>query len=109
MPCRPGARTGKVTYPFTADSGNYKTTTDPAQLKAPSPPRRPWAPPRKPPRWRTSPGGFKAVKAADVFANLDDGDASNDPILLDVRSAEDYALGHVPGRGQCLGQDPIHP
>ena len=43
------------------------------------------------------PGGFKAMKAADVFANLNDGDTSNDPVILDTRSAEDYALGHLPG------------
>ena len=42
-------------------------------------------------------GGPKTIKAADVFENLNDGDAENDPYIISVRSAEDYAKGHVPG------------
>ncbi len=42
-------------------------------------------------------GGTKTVTAADLFENLNDGDAENDPYLISVRSAEDYAKGHVPG------------
>ena len=37
------------------------------------------------------------IKAADLKAILDDGDKSNDPFILSVRSAEHYALGHIPG------------
>ena len=43
------------------------------------------------------PGGFKALKASDVYANLNDGDKTNDPVIIDVRSAEHYAAGHIPG------------
>lgn len=32
-----------------------------------------------------------------VYENLNDGDSSNDPMIIDVRSAEHYALGHVAG------------
>jgi rhodanese-related sulfurtransferase len=32
-----------------------------------------------------------------VFEVLNDGDAANDPMVLDVRKAEDYAKGHIPG------------
>mgnify|MGYP003573969841 FL=1 len=40
----------------------------------------------------------KAVITADaVFENLSDGDESNDPFILSVRSPEHYELGHVPG------------
>ena len=42
-------------------------------------------------------GDTKNIKAADLFENLHDGDASNDPFIIDCRSAEDYALGHIPG------------
>jgi rhodanese-related sulfurtransferase len=42
-------------------------------------------------------GGTKNITAADLFDNLNDGDASNNPYILSVRSAEDYAKGHVPG------------
>jgi rhodanese-related sulfurtransferase len=41
--------------------------------------------------------GTKNIKVTDLYDNLNDGDTSNDPFLLDVRSAEDYALGHIPG------------
>ncbi len=42
-------------------------------------------------------GGPKMIQAADVFENLNDGDADNDPYIISLRSAEDYARGHVPG------------
>ncbi|MDM8529357.1 rhodanese-like domain-containing protein [Anaerolineales bacterium HSG24] len=41
-------------------------------------------------------GGTKNIAAADLFDNLNDGDSSNDPFVIDVRNAEDYALAHVP-------------
>jgi rhodanese-related sulfurtransferase len=88
----------KVTYPFKADqSGNYKYTTDPAQLEGSYPAPAPLGDTVEAAAMAYFPNGFKAVKAADVFANLNDGDASNDPVILDARSAEDYALGHLPG------------
>ena len=44
-------------------------------------------------------GGAQAptVSAADLYANMNDGDASNDYFVVSVRSATDYAKGHVPG------------
>ncbi|HID63634.1 MAG TPA: rhodanese-like domain-containing protein [Anaerolineae bacterium] len=42
-------------------------------------------------------GGTKNIKAADLFDNLHDGDESNDPFIVDLRKADDYALGHIPG------------
>jgi rhodanese-related sulfurtransferase len=88
----------KVTYPFKADqSGNYKFSTDPAQLEGTYAAPQPLGATPEAAAMAYFPGGFKAVKAADVFANLNDGDTSNDPVILDTRSAEDYALGHVPG------------
>jgi rhodanese-related sulfurtransferase len=40
----------------------------------------------------------KPVTTADaLYENLNDGDASNDPFVLSVRSADHYALGHIPG------------
>jgi rhodanese-related sulfurtransferase len=41
--------------------------------------------------------GPKTIQAADLFENLNDGDAENDPYIISLRSAEDYAKGHVPG------------
>lgn len=37
------------------------------------------------------------ISAQDLYANLNDGDTSNDPIILSVRAANHYALGHIPG------------
>ncbi len=37
------------------------------------------------------------ISAEAVFENLNDGDESNDPVILSVRAPEDYATGHVPG------------
>jgi rhodanese-related sulfurtransferase len=42
--------------------------------------------------------GWKPVISADaLFENLNDGDASNDPFIVSVRSPDHYALGHIPG------------
>jgi rhodanese-related sulfurtransferase len=42
--------------------------------------------------------GWSPVMSADsLYENLNDGDTSNDPFILSVRSAEHYALGHIPG------------
>ena len=46
--------------------------------------------------WLSS--GAAPVTTADaLFEILNDGDESNDPVVLSVRSADHYALGHVPG------------
>jgi rhodanese-related sulfurtransferase len=42
--------------------------------------------------------GWSPVISADaLYENLNDGDTSNDPLVVSVRSAEHYALGHIPG------------
>jgi rhodanese-related sulfurtransferase len=41
--------------------------------------------------------GPRTIQAADLYENLNDGDADNDPTIISVRSAEDYAKGHIPG------------
>jgi rhodanese-related sulfurtransferase len=37
------------------------------------------------------------ISADALFENLNDGDTANDPFIVSVRSAEHYALGHIPG------------
>ena len=39
--------------------------------------------------------GPRMITATDLFANLHDGDGDNDPYIISVRSAEDYAKGHI--------------
>ena len=42
--------------------------------------------------------GWSPVISADaLYENLNDGDTGNDPFIVSVRSAEHYALGHIPG------------
>ena len=41
--------------------------------------------------------GLKNIKAADLNALITDGDPNNNPIIISVRKAEDYAKGHIPG------------
>ena len=41
--------------------------------------------------------GAKFTAADVLFENLNDGDPDNDPTIISLRSAEDYAKGHVPG------------
>ena len=50
-------------------------------------------------------GGTKNMKAADLYANLNDGDTSNDPFMVDIRAAADYANGHIPGAINIAGKD----
>ena len=37
------------------------------------------------------------ISAQDLYMLLNDGDPSNDPVIVSVRSAEQYAKGHIPG------------
>lgn len=41
-------------------------------------------------------GGPRYIKAVDLQALLSDTDATNDPFILSIRSATDYAKGHIP-------------
>jgi rhodanese-related sulfurtransferase len=42
-------------------------------------------------------GGTKNITADVVYENLNDGDDSNNPYIVSVRSKEDYDKGHIPG------------
>jgi len=41
--------------------------------------------------------GFKNIKAGDLYELITDADSTNDPVIVSVRKAEDYAKGHIPG------------
>jgi len=41
--------------------------------------------------------GFKLITAGELYDNLNDGDESNDPVILDIRAVQDYERGHLPG------------
>jgi rhodanese-related sulfurtransferase len=42
-------------------------------------------------------GNSPAITSSTVHTNLEDGNAANDPFILDIRGATDYEAGHVPG------------
>ena len=42
-------------------------------------------------------GTSGVTTASAVYTNLNDGNTANDPLILDVRGASDYAAGHVTG------------
>jgi rhodanese-related sulfurtransferase len=42
-------------------------------------------------------GWTPTISPDALYENLNDGDTSNDPFIVSVRSAEHYALGHIPG------------
>ena len=42
-------------------------------------------------------GGTPVVTADVLYENLNDGDTDNEPTIISLRSAEDYAKGHLPG------------
>ncbi len=44
-----------------------------------------------------SSGRSPVMPASDLYNILNDGDPSNDPVILSVRKPDDYAKGHVPG------------
>jgi rhodanese-related sulfurtransferase len=44
-----------------------------------------------------SSGKAPVISAQALFENLNDGDESNDPVILSVRSPDHYAIGHIPG------------
>ena len=41
--------------------------------------------------------GAKYTSADALYENLNDGNPDNDPTIISLRSAEDYAKGHIPG------------
>ena len=44
-----------------------------------------------------SSGPAPVIAAQDLFDNLNDGDTSNDPVVISVRSNAHYQIGHIPG------------
>ncbi len=95
-----------ITYSFNAgQSGNYRVSTEAAQLEGTFDAPKPLGDTVEAAAQAYFAGGFKATKAADLFANLNDGDDSNNPVLLDMRSAEHYAAGHIPGAVNVAPKD----
>ncbi len=52
--------------------------------------------------YKTAGGKSVNIAIADVFTNLTDGNTSNDPYIIDYRSATDFATGHIKGAVNIL-------
>ncbi|MFC2029503.1 rhodanese-like domain-containing protein [Chloroflexota bacterium] len=80
-----------------AMGNDYPTTTDPtALIMMAYPPAVPLGDTTQAAAEAYFSGGTKNTSASDLFDNLNDGDGSNDPFIISVRSAEDYDKGHIP-------------
>jgi rhodanese-related sulfurtransferase len=92
------ANAGGKCFDEAAMGNDYPTTTDPtAVLMIAYPPAVPLADTAQAAADAYFSGGTKNISAADLFDNLNDGDGSNDPFIISVRSAEDYEKGHIAG------------
>jgi rhodanese-related sulfurtransferase len=89
---------GSKVFDETKAGNDFATTTDPTvMLMIAYPPATPLASTTQPAADAYFGGGTKNISAADLFDNLNDGDTSNDPTVVSVRSQEDYDKGHIPG------------
>ncbi len=89
---------GAVQYPFTAGaSKGYAISTEPAEATETYQLPTPLGDTVAAAAEAYFGAGTKNIKAEAVFENLHDGDAANDPFIVDLRKPEDYALGHIPG------------
>jgi len=89
---------GSKVFDETKMGNDFSTTTDPSvALAIAYPPAAPLAETSQPAADAYFGGGTKNISAADLFDNLNDGDTSNDPTVVSVRSQEDYNKGHIPG------------
>ena len=41
--------------------------------------------------------GYNNITVADLNTLITDGDTTNDPVIVSVRSSTDYSIGHIPG------------
>jgi len=81
-----------------AMGSDYPTTTDPTAVTMIAyPPATPLADSTQAAANAYFGNGTKNITSSDLFDNLNDGDSSNDPWIISVRSAEDYEKGHLPG------------
>ncbi len=89
---------GSVCFDEATHGSDYPTTTQPtAVVMMAYPPAVPLADTTQAAADAYFSGGTKNILAADLFGNLNDGDTSNDPFIISVRSAGDYEKGHIAG------------
>jgi rhodanese-related sulfurtransferase len=89
---------GSKWFDETKAGNDFPTTTEPTiTVMIAYPPATPLADTTQPAADAYFSGGTKNISAADLYDNLNDGDSSNDPTVVSLRSQEDYEKGHIPG------------
>ena len=53
-------------------------------------------------------GGTKNIAAKDLYTNLNDGDKSNDPYMIDIRASRQLRQRPHARRDQRRSQSPLH-
>ena len=92
------ANAGSKWFDETKAGNDFATTTDPTVMPMIAyPPATPLADTTQAAADAYFSGGTKNISAADLYDNLNDGDTSNDPQIVSLRSQEDYEKGHIPG------------
>jgi rhodanese-related sulfurtransferase len=92
------AEAGSRWFDETKAGNDFPTTTDPTAIPMIAhPPATPLADTTQAAANAYFSNGTKNISGSDLFDNLSDGDASNDPTIVSVRSEEDYNKGHIPG------------
>jgi rhodanese-related sulfurtransferase len=92
------ANAGSKWFDETKAGNDFPTTTEPTIMAMIAhPPATPLADTTQAAADAYFSGGTKNISAADLYDNLNDGDTSNDPTVISVRSEEDYNKGHVSG------------
>jgi rhodanese-related sulfurtransferase len=92
------AEAGSKWFDDTKAGFDYPVTTDPTIVTMIAhPPATPLADTIQGAAEAYFSGGTKNMSADALYDNLNDGDTSNDPTIISVRSAADYEKGHIPG------------
>jgi rhodanese-related sulfurtransferase len=93
------ANAGSKWFDETVSGQDYPTTTEPTiTIMIAYPPATPLADTTQAAANAYFGGGTKNISAEALYDNLNDGDTSNDPTIISVRSQADYEnAGHIPG------------
>jgi rhodanese-related sulfurtransferase len=93
------ANAGSKWFDETVSGQDYPTTTEPTiTIMIAYPPATPLADTTQAAADAYFSGGTKNISAEALFETLNDGDTSNDPTIISVRSQEDYeGAGHIEG------------
>ena len=104
------ANAGSKWFDETVSGQDYPTTTEPTMMvMIAHPPATPLADTTQAAADAYLSSGTKNISAEALYETLNDGDTSNDPTIISVRSQEDYEKGHIPMARLVGRQDHVRP